>query len=342
MIIDVSIVVPIYNTDLRRLKNCIESIRELIKISTCSIECLLIDDGSERTIEDFCKDYTDDKIKYFRKAYGGAGSARNYGINKALGSRIMFVDSDDEIIPSASLELLTYDSYDIVFSDLEVVRKTNTTSVWRAFLSESGDKSHIEVLKRIAESGKLNGPVCKLIKRDFLIQNDISFPENMITGEDAYFLYRMLAYNPGMHYCKKITYRYYYDESETGLDRLINHTDNFLDCNKVLLKEYVLLIDKHNIDDSLSEQMLSAYISNYIKHMFNSMLGLSKARMLTLSVRNKIRESGRVANDVGNTSIKYSWFTKLRIKITDGCPLFIIYSIALIRRCYLYFKSRLR
>lgn len=91
----VSIIVPIYNTK-KYLKNCIDSI---LKQTYKNIEILLINDGSPDDSDKIMEKYKlkDKRVKCFYKKNGGLSDARNYGIKKAKGKYLCFVDSDDWI-----------------------------------------------------------------------------------------------------------------------------------------------------------------------------------------------------------------------------------------------------
>lgn len=91
----VSIIVPVYNVE-KYLPECIESIKNQ---TYKNIEVFLIDDGSTDSSGTICEKSTQDdkRFKTFHKENGGISDARNYGINKANGSWITFIDSDDYI-----------------------------------------------------------------------------------------------------------------------------------------------------------------------------------------------------------------------------------------------------
>lgn len=94
----ISIIVPIYNVS-EYLEECLESI---INQTYKNIEIILVDDGSTDRSSEICEDYLlkDDRIYVFHKLNGGLSDARNYGIDKAKGSFITFVDSDDILMPN--------------------------------------------------------------------------------------------------------------------------------------------------------------------------------------------------------------------------------------------------
>ena len=89
----ISIIVPVYNVE-QYLAECIESIKDQ---SLTDIEIILVDDGSPDNSGAICDDYAlkDDRIKVIHKKNGGLSSARNAGLEVAIGEYIGFVDSDD-------------------------------------------------------------------------------------------------------------------------------------------------------------------------------------------------------------------------------------------------------
>ncbi len=92
----VSIIVPVYNVE-NYLAKCLDS---LVNQSLQDIEILVIDDGSKDKSGDIIEQYAGkypEKIKAFTKENGGLSDARNYGIDRATGEYIGFVDSDDYV-----------------------------------------------------------------------------------------------------------------------------------------------------------------------------------------------------------------------------------------------------
>ncbi|UKB80047.1 glycosyltransferase family 2 protein [Chryseobacterium sp. MEBOG07] len=101
----VSIIVPVYNVE-NYLTKCLDS---LVNQSLPNIEILVVNDGSkdnsEKIIEGYAKRYPE-KIKAFTKENGGLSDARNFGIDKAEGTYIGFVDSDDYVTETMFEEML--------------------------------------------------------------------------------------------------------------------------------------------------------------------------------------------------------------------------------------------
>lgn len=90
----VSIIIPVYKVKEEYLRKCIESV---INQTFKDIEIILIDDGSPDNCGAICDEYAqiDNRIKVIHKENGGVSSARNAGLDNAIGEYIMFVDADD-------------------------------------------------------------------------------------------------------------------------------------------------------------------------------------------------------------------------------------------------------
>ena len=90
-----SIIIPVYNVEMY-ISKCIESVKEQ---TLTDFECLIIDDGTkDKSIEKAIETIgNDERFKIYHKANGGLSDARNYGIDKATGEYLFFLDSDDYI-----------------------------------------------------------------------------------------------------------------------------------------------------------------------------------------------------------------------------------------------------
>lgn len=99
-----TIIVPIYNSE-QYLPYCLGSI---LKQTYSNWEALLIDDESSDQSSEICKKYVaeDARFKYFRKRNGGVADARNYGLERASGEFIAFVDNDDVLHPEMYTKLI--------------------------------------------------------------------------------------------------------------------------------------------------------------------------------------------------------------------------------------------
>ncbi|MFN0187175.1 MAG: glycosyltransferase family 2 protein [Bacteroidia bacterium] len=86
-----SVIVPTYN----RAGFLGKTIQSVLSQRFRKLELLIIDDGSSDRTEEVVRSFHDDRIQYFKKENGERAAARNFGIQKAIGSYITFLDSDD-------------------------------------------------------------------------------------------------------------------------------------------------------------------------------------------------------------------------------------------------------
>lgn len=88
-----SIVVPTYNGE-DYLAECLDSI---LSQTFSNYEVICVDDGSTDTTSDILADYKerDARFKVFRQENLGVSAARNYGLAKARGKYVSFLDDDD-------------------------------------------------------------------------------------------------------------------------------------------------------------------------------------------------------------------------------------------------------
>ena len=114
----ISVIIPIYNNAVY-LPQCLDS---LLAQSFQDFEGILVDDGSTDGSATVCDDYQqkDSRLKVFHIQNHGVSYARNYGIEKATGEWIGFVDSDDWITTDflATLYAHTDKDTDVVMGSL--------------------------------------------------------------------------------------------------------------------------------------------------------------------------------------------------------------------------------
>ena len=98
----VSIIIPCYN-QAQYLDACLQSVYEQ---TVSNWECIIVNDGSLDETEKIALQWvnTDCRFVYYFKKNEGVSNARNFGIEKATGDYIQFLDSDD-LIDSRKLEL---------------------------------------------------------------------------------------------------------------------------------------------------------------------------------------------------------------------------------------------
>lgn len=97
-----SIIVPIYNVE-KYLRICVDGI---LTQTYSDFEVILVDDGSPDRCGELCDQYaeSDSRVKVVHKVNGGLSSARNAGLDIAIGEYVIFIDSDDYWDDNTALE----------------------------------------------------------------------------------------------------------------------------------------------------------------------------------------------------------------------------------------------
>jgi len=147
-----SIIVPVYNVE-KYLPKCIESI---LKQTYQDYELLLVNDGTKDNSQSIIDKYTEkypDKVKGFIKENGGLSDARNYGVRRASGEYIIFIDSDDYIderlLENVYKEIEKYSKLDVIgYNLVDLNEKYERIGVTKKpeFHNLSGEKAIIELV----------------------------------------------------------------------------------------------------------------------------------------------------------------------------------------------------
>lgn len=100
-----SVIIPVYNAE-KYLRATVESV---MAQNYDNFEVLLVDDGSIDNSVAICDDLASkyERIRVIHKSNGGVSSARNAGIDAALGDYITFVDADDMIGDNMFADMMT-------------------------------------------------------------------------------------------------------------------------------------------------------------------------------------------------------------------------------------------
>lgn len=328
-----TIIVPVYNTKIKKLERCFKSIADIDGL----FECLIVDDGSEQYIEKFCEKIVDNNclFRYIKKKNGGAGSARNIGIEKAKGDYLMFVDSDDMVNSKVIEKQLKEENVDLVLSDLEYITEKRRI-VWSALPYYK--KITIEsIIEELCIHGRLNGPVCKLIKKEFIFRNNIRFNENMCIGEDAVFFYDLLSCEPTISYCRECSY-YYFIDGRTSNSRINRYYDKMLENYKFMYNRLCKLILSINDDYTGRKNNIFA-LQKHIKLLFDYTMSLSIQKDILDSQKDKIRKSmyeENVLKFMDESTI--GMMTRLRYYLLSTNRWKIIKAISYIRKVFLLCK----
>lgn len=220
-----SIIVPVYNVE-EYIRTCYESM--FAKEVDSRIEIILVDDGSTDNSGEICEQVADsNNTRVFHKKNGGLASARNYGLKKARGKYVTFVDADDFInIKSLNqvLEYISCNTKDIVFLDIykyyddgKIVDIGN-----RIYKDEINGDSREEYIDYISSRPKFPASVCsKIYLKSFLDKYSIVFPSDNRISEDMGFSFECLLHASSYEIIN-IPFYYYRQNRENSITSFIN------------------------------------------------------------------------------------------------------------------------
>ena len=101
----IDIIIPTYN----REKTIERAVRSVLGQTYDNIKVIIVDDGSTDGTEQIINSIEDSRIRYYKlKKNGGAGYARNEGVNLASAEFIAFHDSDDAWRPDKLEKQMAY------------------------------------------------------------------------------------------------------------------------------------------------------------------------------------------------------------------------------------------
>lgn len=183
-----SLILPVYNV-AAYLERCLNSI---LTQSCSDYEIILVDDGSTDRSPEICDAYAHahECIRVIHKENGGLSSARNAGLENALGQYIWFIDSDDWIAPDALTTLREACAGDVDMVKFSFKRVTDRTEA-AVFAAPAGlyEGAAMEPLLRQAfcEAGQfVLSAWSHVYRRAFLDQHGLIFVSERSVGSEDY------------------------------------------------------------------------------------------------------------------------------------------------------------
>ncbi|MHC4551956.1 MAG: glycosyltransferase family 2 protein [Planctomycetota bacterium] len=207
----VSIIIPIYNA-ADHIGRCLDS----VMLQTYpDIECILVDDCSTdntiEVIEAKLAEYSGPiEFKMLRREINGSSAAtRNTGVSAATGTYLYFIDSDD-LITSDAISLLAEplknEPLDLVTGDFVDNYPSYCSS--RPQIPSGIIRTNQEIFSNYRS---YTWPVAvwnKLVRHQFLIDNDISFVEDIRIHEDEIWSFKVACMAQRVGCVNSVTYIY--------------------------------------------------------------------------------------------------------------------------------------
>ena len=228
----VSVIIPIYNVE-QYLAQCLDSV---INQTYKNLEIICVNDCSPDNYAKILQEYAlkDNRIKIVnREKNGGLSAARNSGLDVATGEYVYFIDSDDWIdldYIAKMVDKIEEQNCDIVLNT-NIIKDSDKKSepfLWQRYTKKDKDGEFLDKVTAINDSQCMIW--CHLYRRDFLIKNNLRFPEGYI-HEDEYFQHitKNLSDNLFAFYGASYHYR--------------QRQDSIMSARKNVIKSYVKIFN---------------------------------------------------------------------------------------------------
>lgn len=210
-----SIIIPVYNTEQyvsQCLKSCLNQTYDQE-----SYEIIIINDGSTDNSLDVIRDFEQKykNVTVISQKNQKQGTARNNGLKLAKGEYIWFIDSDDWIEPNAISEIVKY----LYAHNLDVLRFDGADRHTYSDTAQIRSCHHIphQIYSRHEILLENKFSVCvpfHVYKKDFLLNNEIYFLEN-IFYEDNEFMLKIFEKSSSFAYLNECFYNVLIRENST-------------------------------------------------------------------------------------------------------------------------------
>lgn len=258
-----SIIVPIYNAG-DNLKRCLESI---IAQDLEDTEILAINDGSTDNSGKIIKKYETEnpgEITYYEKENTGVADTRNFGIAKAKGKYILFVDSDDYIKQGLLKELKKYIEQDIDIIKFKLERVNENGDILEkvdgAVFDKCDGQTAFDML--CFNDVLLDSPCVYMFKKQLFEENNLKFKIN--TEHEDFGLIPLVILKANSVISIN-TYGYCYLQTSGSITRNEDYSKTLKKVNDTLLHYDNMLefINKENLTETTVKN-LKTYYTNAI------------------------------------------------------------------------------
>lgn len=266
-----SVIIPVYNVE-KYIKRCVKSI---LSQRYNDLEIILIDNGSTDRNGSICDIYANEyaNISVYHIENHGVGSARNFGLSKARGEFIYFVDSDDYLVGNLfaefedkfvpDLDLLVFSYYNSFEEDLTEKQRTEKSLPFKGNYDKDG---FIKIFKELFLSDMLYTVWNKIYRREFLLENNISF-EQYELGEDVRFNLNVYRNVTKVYLSQESYYVYVIGRIGSAMSgynpKRLQYQLQELKLVDSLLKDWH--IDSSNLDNTVKARILMSNIHNISK-----------------------------------------------------------------------------
>ncbi len=278
-----SIIMPTYNCE----KYIGEAVKSVLEQTYADFELIIVDDGSTDGTFAICEQIVKgkDNVHLYAVCHGGVSVARNFGLEKACGEYVLFIDGDDSW-KSDLLESIVYHVDDccqlVVFGILQDWYTSD--NIFQYSREDLGDSEEIAILSYDLDANKLfsaynmASPCNKVYTRDIIVKNNLSFSEKCVYLEDLKFNFDYLQYVLAIQILKKDLYRYRLfintkQIAKRNFGELFSNADELYRSCANLSQSKNWAFPSSTI---LSSMLIAAYLNEFIAHTYQKDFNVQK------------------------------------------------------------------
>ncbi|MEM8520125.1 glycosyltransferase family A protein [Flavobacterium sp. PL12] len=255
----VSIIVPCYN----QAQYLSEALQSILDQTYQNWECIIVNDGSPDNTEAVAQEWLakGSRFKYVYKENEGLSSARNSGIEIAIGEFILPLDADDKI------------GKDYLKLALQAFENDQTLKVVYCKAEKFGQVLGIWNLPSysITEIARNNSIFCSAIYRKLEWEKVCGYDTNMIYGLEDWEFWIAILKDGGNVKC--IDYiGFYYRITAGSMARIINQEERFFSEKYVAIKHLDFILKSY--DELLKENNEIVYkltSEKFVSNLFTKM-----------------------------------------------------------------------
>lgn len=275
-----SVIIPVYNVE-NYLHRCINSI---LTQEYTDLEILLIDNGSKDGSGMLCDDYAErfSNIKSYHIPNNGVGSARNFGLAKAQGEFICFVDADDYLVGNlfsdvenqldSELDLLVFSYYNSLEKNLS---ETTRSAKILPIEGKKDRNQFIALFTGLFLSDMMYTVWNKIYRREFLEEHRIMF-EQYELGEDVRFNLNVFECVHTIFFSKTCYYVYVSGRTDSAMGQYNPYRMSYQLEELEKVDQLMTGWDIH--DDQFIDQIKARILMSNIQNISNQKMSLSKKR----------------------------------------------------------------
>ena len=275
-----SVIIPVYNVE-KYIDRCLKSI---ISQNYDDLEIIVIDNGSTDSSGSICDTYASEysNISVYHIENHGVSVARNFGLAKAQGEFICFVDADDYLVGNlfsnmenqldSELDLLVFSYYNSLEKNLS---ETTRSAKILPIEGKKDRNQFIALFTGLFLSDMMYTVWNKIYRREFLEEHRIMF-EQYELGEDVRFNLNVFECVHTISFSKTCYYVYVSGRTNSAMGQYNPYRMSYQLEELEKVDQLMTGWDIH--DDQFIDQIKARILMSNIQNISNQKMSLSKKR----------------------------------------------------------------